>query len=174
MVVEDNISCPTTILLVLAMRAGAVNSTTIAELLKKPLHAMTRPFNVPTATTPSLPPLDTRLLIDRPAGNQQITRNVAISGLLAGITKSPVFSDFRRGSTKDLFCVGAHIKGASDYAVARHLGHRRMSHSKGVQDRYTGQIRLEVWSKQVLPPAEDDPLDSKPEQKFFKKLKGSV
>ena len=35
MVVEDSILCPTTMLLVLAMSTGAVNSTTVTELLQE-------------------------------------------------------------------------------------------------------------------------------------------
>ena len=75
---------------------------------------------------------------------------------------------------KVLIRVGAHIKGASEYTVARHLGHSRMSHSKGVSDRYKEQIRSVVWSKRVLPPAKDDPFDLKPERKPFKKQRIAV
>ena len=91
MVMEDSIKCAIPMQLVLAIRTGTANRTAITELLQETSarHDNTiqwAPCDYPIVTAVS-DGGHTQLLIDRPAGNQQIIRIVTKSGLLAGIIK---------------------------------------------------------------------------------------
>lgn len=147
-----NVACPISLLIILAMRIGAVRDTTYNKVLDA---ARARRDKKVVWTRPELPVLsaiDThtcQLVLGKPAGVHQINNNVQLAAELAGIANHVVAHDLRRGSARDTANLTASINGIATPLVARALGHSNRTMSAGVTDDYVGSLREDLWKRRL-------------------------
>jgi len=156
-VVPENILCLIKMLLVIAIRTGTVKSRSVEALIASiSAHKdkTVQSAHGKRAVIASIGTSGRCLELEEPADNNQITNSIARAGQLFGIISPLMSHDLRRGGPKDLMQVDMESgnKGVANYAIASHLVHSRLTFSKGVTDRYTGNTGNEVWSKRTAIP----------------------
>lgn len=92
---------------------------------------------------------NSHLLLDKPAGNHQLTQNISQAGLKAGLLAPLHAHDLRRGSAADTANLDAKVKGVATEAVAAVLGQSETTYLSGVTRQYVGSLRDDVWTKRV-------------------------
>lgn len=154
----DNVICPIKLLLIEALRHGNVQATTIDEVLRL---AAARHDKIIQWVHPKLPVLcafghvGSNVLVDKPAGNHQLTNNMAQAAPVAGFLEKPRGHDLRRGAAQDTAHLNGAVKGYATPAVAAVLGHSENSYQKGVTKAYVGDIRQSVYTMRVEENFED-------------------
>ncbi|KAH7412525.1 hypothetical protein BKA64DRAFT_770267 [Cadophora sp. MPI-SDFR-AT-0126] len=146
---SNNVICPIKLLLVVALRHGNVQETNVDEFLRV---LSTRRDKTVQWVHPKRPVLcafgnvGSSVQADKPAGNHQLSNNMAQAAPVAGFLAKRVRShDLRRGAARDAANLNSKIKGFATEAVAATLGHSDPSITKA----YVGDIRDSVYTMRV-------------------------
>jgi hypothetical protein len=147
-----NVVCPVALLVILALRIGAVEDTSIKALLKRARARKDRTVVWVKPKTPVFCAFDVhihQLIESKPAPGIQLTRNVKQAAELACIVEDVVAHDIRRGGFRDLAnlktAVGGRLEG-----VAETAGHSASTRTKGITKQYAGHLREDTWKKRLV------------------------
>jgi hypothetical protein len=159
---EGNVVCPIKMILISAMRLGAVQGT-IEEILAK--TAARRDKTIQWADgrggNPVLCGFETAahlVIVDKPAMVDQLRDTIYSASLQAGILKPITPHDMRRGSARDTANVPRDPTAATGLAssvVAAELGHTTISLHKGTTSNYVGASTVDNWTKRVSADLQD-------------------
>lgn len=153
------------LLLALAMRISAVNSTTFEDLAAK---SRRRGDKKVIWTQPKWPVLcafrnaatHDALDLGKPAKNWQLNQNLRFAAECAGLCDRISTQDIRRGSARDL----AHIPttevplGIANDLSVHEMGHTDDARRRGVTQAYVGARNDETWSKRLAADKVPDPF----------------
>jgi len=146
-----NAVCPIALLVILALRIGAVDSTSIEALLKKARARTDKTGIWLKPKTPVLCAFDIhthQLVESKPARGSQLLNNIRQCAELAGIMEDIIAHDVRRGGFRDLSnlktAVGGRLEG-----VAEAAGHSSSTRTKGITKQYTGYLKEDTWKKRL-------------------------
>jgi hypothetical protein len=158
---EGNVVCVIKMLLISAMRLGAIQGT-IEEILAK--TAARRDKTLQWADGRGSSPVlcgfgaAQLVIVDKPAMINQLRDTVHKASLLAGILKPIVPHDMRRGSAKDIANLPrdpTRATGLGDSVVAAELGHSNTALQKGVTANYVGATTDDSWTRRVSADVKD-------------------
>lgn len=91
-------------------------------------------------------PGSSRVLVDKPANNHQLSYTMAHAAPIAGFLTTKIRShDLRRGAAQDAANLEGKIKGHATDAIAEYLGH---NHTKTTK-HYVGGIRDSIYTMRV-------------------------
>lgn len=146
---ESNVCCPIKLLLIWALRVGAVPQTSWDELLAN-LRA-TKSHSV-CWTRPDYPVFCAmhrgkgyKFRYDAPAGIAVGTRALARGAALIGLSGRVTSHDIRRGAARELAGLDTAATGTNVEAARVGLGHSRKTMVEGVTDEYIGGARVDTW-----------------------------
>ncbi|KFY43691.1 hypothetical protein V494_01849 [Pseudogymnoascus sp. VKM F-4513 (FW-928)] len=174
---ENNILCPIKMLLISAMRLGAVQGTieqVIASAAAR--RDKTIQWTDGRGGSPVLCGFETAahlVIIDKPAMGDQVRDTVYHAGLRAGILKPIVPHDMRRGAARDVANLPQDPTAASGLAtpvVAAEIGHTNLALQKGLTSEYVGFKTNDTWTRRVSANIED-PFGTGLTGNVYKKLK---
>jgi hypothetical protein len=140
-------------LVILALPIGAVESTTLDDLISR---ARARKDKRLVLVNPKLPVLSAiyththQLVLGKPARGDQINRTVQLGAELAGITEHVIAHDLRRGAVRDVVNLSkSTVKGQVGRLVAKAVGHSEGTLVKGVTDAYSGHLKDNIWKARL-------------------------
>lgn len=146
-----NTVCPVALLVIFALRIGAVDSTTIEDLLMKARDRADKTVIWVKPKAPVLCAFDIhthQLIESKPASGTQLTRNFKQAAELAGIAEDVILHDVRRGGFRDLAnlktAVGGRLEG-----VAEAAGHSASTRTEGITKQYTGHLKEDTWKQRL-------------------------
>ena len=149
----DFFFCPITMLLVLALRTGAVSSTTIGSLIAETKQRSRKAvaWAHPDRSVFSAFLAQGRgLVLDKPAPASQLAQTLREAAILCGLAENLIPHDLRRGAAKDGQMLHAfHAKMNINASVGATLGHSRYSFNLGVTDQYVEPVTPDVWSERL-------------------------
>ncbi|KFY59512.1 hypothetical protein V496_05667, partial [Pseudogymnoascus sp. VKM F-4515 (FW-2607)] len=157
---RDGILCPIKMIIVSAMRLGAISDTTIEGVLGsiRCRQDKTLQWANGRGEKPVLCAFDQStnlVLIDKAAEIRQAITTIHETSLKAGFCAVVTPHDMRRGAAKD----SAHLKhtptGLATPAVAAELGQSSKSLDAGITAAYVGSRNDDTWSKRVHSAFED-------------------
>ncbi|KAH7393383.1 hypothetical protein BKA64DRAFT_755535 [Cadophora sp. MPI-SDFR-AT-0126] len=167
----DNILCPIKVLLVQALRCKYLLHDTLEECLES-LRARKggpqlqfRPEAYDRPVFPAFFKGGSRLVLDQPAGHEQITKTLRELGEIAGITTLLSSHDNRRGAARELALLPkSQIDVATATAfAAKHIGHDPKTQAEGTTQDYIGHSYTNEYTRRVenaLNPEHFDHLQS--------------
>ncbi|KAK0125600.1 hypothetical protein ONS96_009435 [Cadophora gregata f. sp. sojae] len=172
---QHNFLCPIKMVLVNAMRLGAVQGT-IEQILARTAARNDKTIQWATGRgrSPVLCGFETAahlVIIDKPAMVDQVRDTVARAGLLAGILKPIVPHDMRRGAAKDtanLPIDPTAPTGLASDVVAAELGQTNITLQRGVTRDYVGAATVDNWSRRVSANIQD-PFGTEVTDNLYKK-----
>ena len=147
---DGNTACPVHLLIILAMRVGAVSSVTLDHLLEMARSRNDRTVQWQHPEWPVLAAIDPcsyHLVTAKPAAAHQIPISVQLAAGLAGITESVIAYDGRMGAMRDLTNLVTPVRGAATAAVAKAGGHTSKARYQGVTDQHIGHQKQDQWTK---------------------------
>lgn len=166
--VEQNILCPVKLLTIHGLRTGALEETSIHELVRNMATKRNRRARWKTPKNPVFSSMLTgqqgKLVLHKPGNVKQLGLTLQEMCWKAGITARVTSHSLRYGAARDM----AHLKpgamrGAATMEVAQSLGHSMTSFMTGVTSMYTGGTGVDVYKLRV----ESDFKDPRaPEQSF--------
>ncbi|KAL2075417.1 hypothetical protein VTL71DRAFT_360 [Oculimacula yallundae] len=172
---QHNFLCPIKMILISAMRLGAVQGT-IEDILAS--TAARRDKTVQWAAgrgkSPVLCGFATAaqvVTVDKPAMVDQLRDTVYRAGLYAGVLKAIIPHDMRRGAARDtanLSLDPTATTGLATQVVAAELGQSTISLQKGITRDYVGSSSVDNWSKRVNADIQD-PFGSEVTSNVYKK-----
>lgn len=146
---ESNVCCPIKLLLIWALRVGAVPQTNWDDLLTN-LRA-TKSHSV-CWTRPDYPVFCAmhhgkgfKFRYDAPAGVAVGTRALARGAALIGLIGRVTSHDIRRGAARELAGLDTAVTGTNVEAARVGLGHSRKSMNEGIADEYVGSAGVDTW-----------------------------
>ena len=174
---EGNVVCPIKMLLISAMRLGAVQGT-IEEILAKTAarRDKTLQWADGRGSSPVLCGFETAahlVIVDKPATVDQLRDTMYYASLRAGILKPIIPHDMRRGSAKDIANLPQDPTAATGLAssvVAAELGHTTLSLRNGTTGDYVGASTVDNWTKRVNADLQD-PFGADVTSNVYKKPK---
>lgn len=174
---ENNVVCPIKMLLISAMRLGAVQGT-IEKILARTAARRDKTLQWADGRggSPVLCGFETAahlVVTDKTATGDQIRDTVYHAGLKAGILKSIIPHDFRRGAARDTANLPRDptvASGLADAVVAAEIGHTTLSLEMGVTSEYVGPKTTDNWAKRVKANLQD-PFGTSTTENAYKKLK---
>lgn len=147
-----NIMDPVKYILVMALRFGVVEATTIQELIAATLKRVDKTVQWAKPEYPVLPAfkrLGCGVIPDKSAQTCQILRTLHFACDLCGILKNkPRVHDMRRGMARELACL-PNVAKLNTREAAEALGHSRRSEVMGVTRAYIGPEMRDVWSARL-------------------------
>jgi len=151
---EDHIVCLVKMILVNAMRLGAVSRGTIGDIIRDIASREDKTlkwssgrefFLVLCAFELS----SSHVIINSPATTHQARKSIREASFKAGIMARVSTHDLRRGSARDT----AHLKGKpidmASATVAAALGHSNAALQDGVTASYVGRRTDDTWIKRI-------------------------
>jgi hypothetical protein len=139
-------------LLIVALRTGNVNARSIHQLLDETSRRPSLTIEWAHPQNPvfcALGKRGTKLLVDRPANNDQLTRLLIAAALHAGHLKRIRAHDLRRGMFRDVANLNKNnLKGLVDQPAAVAAGGHGLGSGKLTLD-YTGWSTDDMWSKRL-------------------------
>ncbi|KAL6413398.1 hypothetical protein AUP68_02907 [Ilyonectria robusta] len=145
---ELNVCCPIKLLLVWALRVGAVRQSNWEDLLAGLRGSASHSI---VWTRPDFPVFCGKYIgkgkqfrYDLPVGTQNATKAVARGGQLLGLLARPIPHDIRRGAARE-FAHLNDIPGSNLEATRIALGHSRKTAAMGVTERYVGDTGVDTW-----------------------------
>lgn len=147
---KHNSVCAVKLLVIHALRTGAVDATSWEELKTQTLRRRDRTVQWKTSERPVVsaivPGQCSFLDLEKPARTGQILCTLASMGRKAKLTVKVATHDLRRGSAKDIAHLKGEIRGFATPTVAAALGHRISSYMKDVTASYTGGSDASIWT----------------------------
>ena len=144
-----NSVCPIKLLIIHALRIGAVSSTTFEGLRTKAITRADKTIQWITPNNPVIPAIVSRRILDlkEPAGVQQTLKTISAMSVKAKCTVHLRAHDLRHGTARDL----AHldrgmIRGYANMAVANALGHKMSTFMRDITDSYVGGSDFSSWT----------------------------
>jgi hypothetical protein len=141
------------LLLITALRLGNVPEQSIDQLLE---HTRARKNKTIVWSHPERPVLcaigqiGATILVDKPAGNHQLTQTMEEAGLSAGLLSKTRAHDLRRGAAQDTANLEkSKLVGFVTPGVSAALGHGQNSRGASHTAHYIGSLTDDVWSKRV-------------------------
>lgn len=153
--------CPVKMMLIVALRIGALDATTIDDAMNSARARRDKAFawSETDQEWPVLPAFARRglhVLPDTPVGARQLSDTLQIASDIAGLLKVAKSHDVRRGAVRDL----VNTKGISSTNIelaAEALNHASKAKAKGVTKAYVGSRIDDTWSKRVEQYADNEP-----------------
>lgn len=147
------------LLLVLAMRVGAVAQTTYIDVVDS---ARSRKDKKIIWTHPEWPvisalgPRGASLQVGKPTCVNQMNTNLQLASAAAGLITHVRPHDIRRGAAKDLTYLPGTLAGVTTANVQHGLGHDGGAFGNGVTQRYAGRIEESTWGKRLTNEEQED------------------
>lgn len=133
-----NSVCPVKLLIIHALRIGAVDSTTFHELRTKAIARADKTVQWVTPDNPVIPAITaSRICLDlkKPAGVQQTIRTISAMSIKAKCTVQLRTHDLRHGTARDLAHLDqSKIRGHASMTVASAMGHKMSAFMRDVTD----------------------------------------
>ncbi|KAL1623785.1 hypothetical protein SLS54_004246 [Diplodia seriata] len=166
---NQNILCPVKLLVILAMRTGAIEARNFSELVGSMTRMRDRTARWKYPKRPVFPRMMrkggwSRLDIDRSAPVSQVQSTVREMGGIAGIVARLDARSLRYGAARDMANLGESIAGAATMDVAQQLGHSMKTFLNDVTASYIGGSTADVYSMRV----ENDYYDPRAPQQAYK------
>jgi hypothetical protein len=171
---SDSLMCPIKLFLTLALRLGNVAETSIEDLL---MHTAQRNNRTVLWRFPKRPVLCAlssvggSILVDKPAGNHQLSSIMSQATLAAGLLGQFRAHDLRRGAARDTANLSGKLKGSADKMTAAVLGHNESAANRSLTAHYVGGVVHDTWTKRVdenfNDPVYDIPNADSPYQRKF-------
>jgi hypothetical protein len=159
--------CPIKIILIVALRLGAVRAKSIDELLTQTAQRRDRTLQWVDSSRPVLPAINlggSKVLPTVAANSKQLGPVLAAAALSAGVVGSVRPHDLRRGAAKDTSVAFRSVttQGAAATLgeVQQVLGHSHESLQRGITQGYIGVAHVDNWAPRLAAQL-DDPF-SKP------------
>lgn len=116
---KDNLICPIRLLLIVALRTGNVEATSIDELRTKVLSTQRKMVVWKYPQRPVIPSnRHKRLNLDTPAETSQMRETIAYATRIAGVLVPLTTHDLRRGSARDLANLPSPVVGIATKQTA--------------------------------------------------------
>ncbi|TAQ89982.1 hypothetical protein B7494_g1722 [Chlorociboria aeruginascens] len=145
-----NSVCPVKLLIIHALRIGAVDSTTFHELRTKAIARADKTVQWCTPENPVIPAITpSRIFLDlkRPAGVQQTIKTINAMSIKAKCTVQLRTHDLRHGTARDLAHLNhGSIRGHANMTVASAMGHKMSAFMRDVTDKYVGGSDVSSWT----------------------------
>lgn len=160
---EYNVICPIKLLIIVALRTGAVTETTYGELISNIRARQSKVLVWAYPERPVLPafgPCAAFVDVGAPAPGAQILSSLKLAGDLVGMLSAPWTHDIRRGSARDIAYAPSFsilCRSMMTDVVARALGHSDSTRRQGITDAYIGHVREDLWGVRVRALTEADP-----------------
>ena len=147
---SHNSACAVKLLLIHALRIGAVSATSWAQLQAQTLNRADKTVQWTTPNKPVIPAIIpgrcSFLDLHKPAGTKQTRATVHSMGLKARVAAKMTPQDLRRGSVADLAHLPKDLRGKATMAVASDVGHKAPTFNRGTTDMYAGGSDISTWS----------------------------
>jgi hypothetical protein len=159
---EENLLCPLKLIIISAMRLGALDGP-IGDVLAKMARRRdkTLQWKEGKGNNPVLCKFDKHghgVNASVPATTLQMLDTVRGTSLMAGFITPLVAHDVRRGSAADMANLPRDPtapSGIADRSVAAELGHSNQALAKGITAAYVGPRKEDTWTKRVKTRASD-------------------
>ncbi|KAL8786248.1 MAG: hypothetical protein Q9195_008304 [Heterodermia aff. obscurata] len=152
-------------LLVLALRTGAVAFTSIQSLVSETSKSLDRcvPWLYPERAVFASFNERNGLDLDKPARSVQLVNTVKEAALTYGLREDLNPHDFRRGAVKDLHALNKALPTQDvSFSIASSVGHSRRAFNQGVTDQYNEPVTEDLWSQRVEAPPKRSRFDIAP------------
>lgn len=146
-----NAVCAVKLLLIHALRIGAVAATTWPELKAQTLARPDRTIVWATPDFPVIPRINFQwrghLDVDSPAAPRQLLDSISQMSLRANIVTRLVTKDLRNGAASDLAHLNQNeLRGIPTMATVSAIGHKMTTFMKDVTARYVGGSDVSFWN----------------------------
>lgn len=160
--VAHNSICPIKLLIIHALRTGAVNGTTWKQLRANTIVRADKTIQWATPENPVIPAMNigrsSFLQLDKPASTAQALATLHAMSIKAKCTERLRVHDLRYGSARDLAHIRqSRIRGYASMTVASALGHKMSTFMNDVSEQYVGGSDVSMWNLRV----ESDWVDSR-------------
>lgn len=165
------IMCPVTWLIVLALRTGAVEQTSIEDLQSATDATYNKTIIWQFPERPvvcAFRAFGCMLDLEQPATNIQLLKSLRQGCDLIGMLQSVVTHDLRRGAAAELAHMPGDLPGASTVGAARMLSHTNSVRDQGITADYVGHVREDTWKKRLHAEFEDEFGPETVARPFFK------
>ena len=146
----NNSLCPVKLLIIHALRIGAVKSKSWDQLKTDTLGREDRTVQWITPDRPVISAIvpGRCAFLDplKPAVTSQLLKTVHDMGTRAGLLFKVTTRDLRNGSAADISHLKERPRGFATMTTASALGHRMSSFMNGVTERYSGGSNVSNWS----------------------------
>jgi hypothetical protein len=147
---SHNSVCAVKLLLIHALRVGAVSATSWAQLRTQTLDRADKTVQWTTPNKPVIPAIVpgrcSFLDLDKPASTKQTRETMHAMSLKARVAGKTTPQDFRRGALADLSHLPKGLlRGNATDEVASAVGHAVGTFNKNVTERYAGGSDVSTW-----------------------------
>jgi hypothetical protein len=147
---KHNSVCAVKLLVIHALRTGAVDALSWEELKAQTLRRRDRTVQWKTPKRPVVsaivPGQCSFLDLEKPARTGQILSTLASMGRKAKLTVKVTTHDLRRGSAKDIAHLKEEVRGFATPTVAAALGHKLSAYMNDVTALYVGDSDASIWT----------------------------
>jgi hypothetical protein len=145
-----NSVCAVKLLIIHALRIGAVHSTTFHELRTKAIARADKTVQWVTSENPVIPVITSSrifLNLKELAGVQQTIRTISAMSIKAKCKVELRTHDLRHGTARDLAHLDqSRIRGHANMTVASAMGHKMSAFMRDVTDKYVGGSDVSTWN----------------------------
>jgi hypothetical protein len=141
--------CVIKILLIVALRFGNVQGTTIQEVLK---HTATRHDRTVQWKHPKWPVIcrmensSSPLTLDKPGPAEQLTITLSQIALAAGLLDRVSSHAIRRGAMRDVAYLKKSVAGVETACAALIAGHSKVAENHGITRDYVGALQVSTYN----------------------------
>lgn len=148
--VAHNSVCPVKLLIIHALRIGAVDSTAWEALRAKTIARADKTIQWTTPEDPVIPAITMGrkafLSLQKPASSHQAIATMNAMSIKAKCVVRLRVHDVRYGSARDLAHLPANVlRGNSSMAVATAMGHKMSTFMSDVTEQYVGGSDFSTW-----------------------------
>jgi hypothetical protein len=147
---KHNSVCPVKLLVIHALRTGAVDPSSWEDLTAQTLRRRDRTVQWKTPDRPVIsaivPGKCSFLDLEKPARTGQIMNTLVNMGRKAKLVVKATTHDLRRGSVKDISHLKEDVRGFATPTVAAAVGHRVSTYMNDVTASYNGGSDVSIWT----------------------------
>lgn len=155
-----NIMCPVKLIIIIAMRIGAVPATTIDNVISQARARRDKTIvwsksALEWPLQPSFTRIGLAIVPDNAAATAQLTKTLSQASDLAGLLKRPKPHDLRRGAVRDVVYTQG-VQAINEDLAAQVLNHTSKSKQNGLSMKYVGHAKEPNYTKRVEQFADGD------------------
>jgi hypothetical protein len=173
---KHNSVCPVKLLVIHALRTGAVDASSWEDLTAQTLRRRDRTVQWKTPNRPVIsaivPGHCAFLDLEKPARTGQILNTLADMGRRAKLVVKATTHDLRRGSVKDISHLKEDVRGFATPAVAAAVGHRMSTYMNDVTASYNGGSDVSIWTLRAESGFKDRQAPMLADQRFVARIPG--
>ncbi|TPX13777.1 uncharacterized protein E0L32_005721 [Thyridium curvatum] len=148
---STNVLCPIKLLLIYALRTGAVDATSWINLRRdlSSRRIQKLPWKYPHRPVICASIRPGQLDLDEPAGSGMMIKHIRLAAEAAGILKAVIPHDLRRGAAYEATLLKKSIRHGANEAARSVLGHSLNSAERNLTASYTGHSAEPTWAMRL-------------------------